>query len=45
MVPVLNRPFLEHTIAYLRQFGVDFDFKHLGFTGSGEDHKFEFTRL
>jgi len=29
----------------LRQFGVDFEFKHLGYTGSGEDHKFEFTRL
>ena len=23
MVPVLNRPFLEHTIAYLKQFGVN----------------------
>jgi cyclopropane fatty-acyl-phospholipid synthase-like methyltransferase len=29
----------------LRQFGVGFDFRHLGFTGSGEDHKFEFTKL
>jgi mannose-1-phosphate guanylyltransferase len=23
MVPVLNRPFLEHTIAYLKQFGIE----------------------
>jgi mannose-1-phosphate guanylyltransferase len=23
MVPVLNRPFMEHTLAYLRQFGVE----------------------
>jgi mannose-1-phosphate guanylyltransferase len=23
MVPVLNRPFLEHTIAYLRQYGIE----------------------
>jgi len=23
MVPVLNRPFLEHTIAYLKQYGID----------------------
>jgi len=24
MMPVLNRPFLEHTIAYLKQWGIDF---------------------
>jgi len=29
----------------LKQFCPDFDFKCLGHTGSGEDHKFEFTKL
>lgn len=27
------------------QFGVGFDFRYLGYAGSGEDHKFEFTKL